>query len=204
MQKILNGEAFSKWVHISLLNLLIVACLGVILRYKIAFSLPFIDQKFLLNAHSHFAVAGWVSQAIMTFITAYISKYSQHFSLKKYQYLLLANLITAYGMLLSFPFEGYGLISIIFSTLSIFSSYAFAVVVWRDLNKMPVEKISHKWFKASLLFNVISSLGAFGLAYMMANKIIHQNWYLAAIYFFLHFQYNGWFFSHAWDCSQIN
>jgi hypothetical protein len=29
---------------------------------------------------------------------------------------------------------------------------------------------------------------------MMANKIIHQNWYLAAVYFYLHFQYNGWFF----------
>ena len=23
---------------------------------------------------------------------------------------------------------------------------------------------------------------------------MHQNWYLAAVYFFLHFQYNGWFF----------
>jgi hypothetical protein len=23
---------------------------------------------------------------------------------------------------------------------------------------------------------------------------VHQNWYLASIYFFLHFQYNGWFF----------
>jgi hypothetical protein len=29
---------------------------------------------------------------------------------------------------------------------------------------------------------------------MMVAKIIHQNWYLAAEYFYLHFQYNGWFF----------
>ena len=28
----------------------------------------------------------------------------------------------------------------------------------------------------------------------MANKIVHQNFYLLAQYFFLHFQYNGWFF----------
>ena len=194
MQKSLNSEAFSKWFHISLLNLLIVACLGVILRYKITFSLPFIDQKFLLNAHSHFAFAGWISQALMTFISAYISKHSPHFSSKKYRWLLIANLITAYGMLLSFPFQGYGPVAIVFSTLSIFSGYAFAVVVWRDLNRIPVKTISHQWFKASLFFNVISSFGAFGLAYMMANKIAHPNLYLAAIYFFLHFQYNGWFF----------
>ena len=44
------------------------------------------------------------------------------------------------------------------------------------------------------MFNVISSFGAFSLAYMMATKNLHQNWYLAAVYFFLHFQYNGWFF----------
>jgi len=194
MQKILKGEAFSKWFRISLLNLFIVACLGVILRYKIAFSLPLIDQKFLLNAHSHFAFAGWISQALMTFIIAAISKNSQHFSYKKYRWLLIANLITAYGMLLSFPFQGYGVVSIIFSTLSIFSAYAFAIVVWRDINRMPFKTISHQWFKASLFFNVISSFGAFGLAYMMANKIAHPNLYLAAIYFFLHFQYNGWFF----------
>jgi hypothetical protein len=187
-------KTFSGWFRISLFNLLIVACLGVILRYKITFSLPFVDQKFLLNAHSHFAFAGWISQALMTFIAANVSKHLQHFSLKKYNYLLSANLITAYGMLLSFPFEGYALISIIFSTLSIVTAYAFAIVVWRDLNRIPLKKISHRWFKASLIFNVISSFGAFGLAFMMANKINHQNWYLVAVYFFLHFQYNGWFF----------
>ncbi|MDE3142914.1 MAG: hypothetical protein KGL19_02085, partial [Bacteroidota bacterium] len=44
------------------------------------------------------------------------------------------------------------------------------------------------------LFNALSSLGAFSLAFLMANKISDQNFYLAAVYFFLHFQYNGWFF----------
>jgi hypothetical protein len=41
---------------------------------------------------------------------------------------------------------------------------------------------------------VLSSLGAFSLAYLMAMHGHHERWYLAAIYFFLHFQYNGWFF----------
>ena len=29
---------------------------------------------------------------------------------------------------------------------------------------------------------------------MMANKINHADWFLASTYYFLHFQYNGWFF----------
>jgi hypothetical protein len=182
------------WLRTAIASLLVVALLGCIMRYKIAFSLPFINQKNLLNAHSHFAFAGWITQAIMTFIAVYIAKYSASSSLKKYNYLLLANLLTAYGMLFSFPFEGYATVSIIFSTLSIFAAYAFAIVVWYDLNKITVKTITHYWIKAALVFNVLSSIGPFTLAYMMATKNIHQDLYLASIYFFLHFQYNGWFF----------
>jgi hypothetical protein len=59
---------------------------------------------------------------------------------------------------------------------------------------MKQKNTGHYWFRAALLFNAISSLGAFSLAYMMATKNIHLNEYLGAVYFFLHFQYNGWFF----------
>ena len=183
-----------RWIRISLFNLLLVATLGVILRYKIAFALPFINQKHLLHGHSHFAFAGWATQALMVLLVAYLAARTNMNTLKKYQWILFANLITAYGMLIVFPIEGYGLLSIIFSTLSVFVSYVFAIMYWRDLNKLKTRDISHLWFKAALLFNAVSSLGAFALAGMMITKIIHQNWYLAAEYFYLHFQYNGWFF----------
>lgn len=183
-----------KWLRIAVFNLLLVAFLGLVMRYKIAFSLPFITQKYFLNAHSHFAFAGWITQALMTFIAFYIAKNKASFSLKKYNRLLFANLVTAYGMLFSFPFEGYGLMSIIFSTLSIFVSYAFAVVVWRDLNSIGKKNITHAWIKAALIWSVLSSIGPYTLAYMMATKHIYQHIYLASIYFYLHFQYNGWFF----------
>lgn len=182
------------WQKISFFNLFIVSFVGVILRYKIGFSLPFIDQKFLLEAHSHFAFAGWISQVLMAFIVKYLYENDVNIQMKKYQRLLLANIITAYGMLLSFPFQGYGAISIIFSTLNIFVSYAFAFFVWKDLNSIKEKCVSHKWFKASLAFNAFSSLGAFSLAFMLATKSIQTNLYLAVVYFFLHFQYNGWFF----------
>ncbi len=182
-----------RYFKIALFNLLLIAAIGVILRYKIAFSLPFIDQKHLLHGHSHFAFAGWISHALILLLVAYLAAQKDESVYKRYRWVINANLITAYGMLISFPLQGYGLYSIMFSTLSIFVSYAFAIMYWKDLNSLPEKKISHSWMKAALLFNALSSAGAFGLAYMMATKNVHQNWYLASVYFFLHFQYNGWF-----------
>ena len=186
--------ALRRWLYVSFFNLFLVALLGVTLRYKIAFSLPFLDQKFLLHAHSHFAFAGWITQILMALMVHHLAKYKGEMIFKKYRWLLFGNLITAYGMLVFFPLQGYAIGSITFSTLSIFNAYAFAVQYLRDLKSIGDKSTSHYWFKAALLFNVISSIGAFSLAYMMATKVIHQHWYLAAVYFFLHFQYNGWFF----------
>ena len=183
-----------RWLKIALINLLIVAAIGVVLRYKIAYSLSFIDQKHLLHGHSHFAFTGWISQAIMAIMVSYLVKMKGEAVYKRYRWLLLANLLTAYGMLIAFPIEGYGLLSIIFSTLSIFVSYIFGIYYWKDLNRMDEKNASHPWFKAAVLFNALSSLGGFALAIMMISRIVHQNWYLAAEYFYLHFQYNGWFF----------
>lgn len=183
----------SKWLGISILNLLFVAALGLILRYKIAYSLPFLDQKFILHSHSHFAFSGWISQTLMILMIFYLSKTLGKEIGKRYSWLLLANLISSYGMMISFIIQGYGLYSISFSTLNIFAFYAFAFYFWRDLNRIQEKSTTILWFKAALIFGVISSFGAFNLAYMMANKMSNQDLYLTSIYFFLHFQYNGWF-----------
>lgn len=188
------GSSLRSWLRISFFNLLLISFLGVVLRYKIAFSLPFVDQKNLQHGHSHFAFAGWITQVLMVLLVQYLSQYKGEAVYKKYRLLLYGNLITAYGMLIFFPLLGYGVWAISFSTLSIIVSYFFAVRYWKDLNMLGRKSISHLWYKAGLLFCVISSAGPFFLAYMMAGKMMHQTWYLAAVYYFLHFQYNGWFF----------
>ena len=181
-----------KWLSISFFNLMLVAFLGCVLRYKIAYSLPFIDQKFILHAHSHFAFSGWVAQALMALMIKFLSDKTGRDAFSKFKWILWANLISAYGMLLTFPFDGYATASIIFSTASVFSGYAFAFVFWKELNKTP-SSVENLFFKAALFFNVLSSIGTFTLAYLMASKSSFQNLYVASIYFFLHFQYNGWF-----------
>lgn len=181
------------WLQLSLINLLIVAFLGVVLRYKIAFSLPLIDQKNLLHGHSHFAFSGWITQALMALVVHRLSAYSNKVNFKRYNWLLWANALCAYGMLVSFPAQGYGLFSIVFSTLELFVSYIFMGYVWKDISHANQKGIILNWFKAGSFFNALSSGGAWSLAIMMATKHMHQHLYLGSVYFFLHFQYNGWF-----------
>lgn len=185
--------SISQWVKISLFNLLLVATLGLLMRYKIAFELPFLNQKNIQHSHSHFAFAGWVSQTLLVLMVHFLLKQNVAINLEKYKKIFIANLVCAYIMLFSFIFQGYGLVSILFSTLSIFVSFWFAVLYFKDLKLIPKNNLSKNWFKAALFFNIISSLGTFALAYMMATKNLQQDFYLSSIYFYLHFQYNGWF-----------
>lgn len=184
-----------RWIKISIFNFTLLALLGSILRYKIAFSLPFIDQKHLLHAHSHFAFAGWVSQILMCLFLYALKKDTIEWEnkIKKFEKIFFLNLITAYGMLISFAIQGYALYSIIFSTASIFVSYWFAVSVLPLIKESNIHPITKKYFYASLLFNVLSSIGPFSLAFMMVSHMANQDYLLGAVFYYLHFQYNGWF-----------
>ena len=185
-------RSLHKWLSVAFFNLMLVAFLGCLLRYKIAYSLPFIDQKFILNAHSHFAFSGWVTQALMALMVKFLSDKTQTDAFPKFKWILWANLISAYGMLFTFPFQGYATGSIIFSTASVFAGYAFAFTYWKELNKIQTS-VDILFLKSALFFNVLSSVGTFTLASLMISGSTFQNLYVASIYFFLHFQYNGWF-----------
>ncbi|NEU09540.1 hypothetical protein GZH53_14535 [Flavihumibacter sp. R14] len=181
------------WIRIALINFCIVALAGITLRYKINFPLPSVNQKYLLHGHSHFAFSGWVALALMALLVNYIQQQKVVTNYKKYNRIFLANCVTAYGMLVSFIVQGYGPYSILFSILSILVSYFFILQAWRDLNNISDGSYAPRWFRAALILWAVSSLGAFALAYLMANQIMVQDYYFAASYFFLHFQYNGWF-----------
>lgn len=181
------------WLKFSLINLLIVASLGVLMRYKIGFDFPFFSQKNIQHAHSHFAFAGWVTHALYVLLIHFILKKVPLLNEKKYSRIVLANLMCSYGMLISFLFQGYSALSITLSTLTIIIACFFAYFYFKDLKKLDDSDPSKPWFKAALWFNIISSVGTFYLAYMMASRNFNEHWYLASIYFYLHFQYNGFF-----------
>lgn len=189
-----HNRAFITYFKWSLLSLVIVASYGTIMRYKIAFDLPFFDQKNLLHAHSHFAFSGWVTQTLYCGLTAMLARESLFKRQKVYMWLLRANLIVSLCMLIAFTVQGYGFFSITFSTLTIAIAILFCIFFFQDAKSLNNKAESIRWAKAGLVLNVLSALGPFTLAYIMSSKNYDSEVYLGAIYYFLHFQYNGWFF----------
>ena len=177
------------WLKFSVLNLCIVALLGGLMRYKIGFEFPYFEQKFIQHAHSHFAFSAWIGQTLFVLLLHSLSKHRNINSI--YKKLLIGNAIAAYGMLFSFSIQGYGLVSIAFTVLSLLIDYIFAYNYIKDIKQ--INHPSRNWYTAALLFNVVSSVGTYTLAYMMATHHIQQNLYLGSVYFYLHFQYNAWF-----------
>jgi hypothetical protein len=181
------------WIRIALLNLLIVASLGTLMRYKIGFKFPYFDQKFIQESHSHFAFSGWITHVLYVLIVLFFLQNAISIREKTYKFLILANLASAYGMLVSFFVQGYAAVSISFASLSIIVGYLFAFYALRDLNKLSSSHSSRNWLRAAIWFGILSTGGTIALSYMMATKDLDQTMYLNSIFFYLHFQYNGWF-----------
>lgn len=180
------------WISLAFVNLCIVALLGMTLRMKYLFPISFIDYKNFLSAHSHFAFGGWVT---LTLIVLYIDSLLTTNEKNKsvYQVILWGIQINSFGMLLTFPFQGYAFLSIAFSTLFIFFTYAFAWCFIRDIRKANLSK-PVLWLAVSAITSlVLSSGGPFTLAYIMATKSGDAIIFRDAVYSYLHFQYNGFF-----------
>jgi hypothetical protein len=177
------APTYIAWARWCIVNLLLVAIAGLVIRSKIIFPLAFIHQKNLLHGHSHFAFGGWVSASLMTSIIAMISPDGPD---KKFTRLFHMQMLASYGMLFTFPFMGYKLPPIIFSTITIAVSWIFCSISWKSLNRLP--RTVSIWIKTALLCNVFSSLGTFVLAYLMSSGSHSQELTIGSLYFFLHFQ----------------
>ena len=181
------------WIRILLINLSIVALIGVLMRYKIAFPFPHFNQKYLQEAHSHFAFSGWISQTIYVLIIQLFRSNLSSLKEKTYQYLLMANLVCAYGMLVAFAIQGYGTVSIFFASASLVIGYAFSYIAYLDAIRLERHHPSKNWIKAAIVFGILSTIGTIVLSHMMATKQYDQTTYLGSVFLYLHFQYNGWF-----------
>lgn len=183
------------WARIALFNLLLVACLGLLMRLKMLFPLPWIDQRFTLHAHSHFAFSGWISHALLLSVAvAVLGAKFDGILPRRYNRLLAFNLFCAYGMLVSFLLQGYAAVSITFSTLSILTGFVFYGFCQKEVDLSMRKEVWWKYIHAALIFNILSCMGTFLLAWTMVWQPANTPLRLASVYFYLHFQYNGWFF----------
>ncbi|HSJ12210.1 MAG TPA: hypothetical protein VK916_05965, partial [Gillisia sp.] len=176
--------------NIALGYFLLVGILGILLRLFFITPIPG-NFRFIVHAHSHIALLGWVYIGLITII--YKMYYTEVDRSKRYKRIFWFTNFTVIGMLITFPLQGYALFSITFSTLFLFASYFLS---WFFLKNIPVHykgSNSYKCIKASLIFLVFSSIGPWAIGGVMATLGNTSIWYKLSIYFYLHFQYNAWF-----------
>ncbi|WKV12982.1 hypothetical protein [Marivirga harenae] len=177
------------WLIVSLINFLIASLMGLLLRGAFVWEIEWLEYRNMLHGHSHVALLGWLYLGIFIMIHAKLLP-KEKADKSIYTWLFWLTQVTVVGMAISFPIQGYGLFSIIFSTLHIVFSYIFAIQVWKDHNR--VDYKSALLLKTAILFLFISTVGVFVVAYIMASKNGANVIYQIAIQFYLHFQFNGW------------
>lgn len=179
-------------VRLSFFNLLLVSLIGLLMRSFSFFNSFPLEYKNILHGHSHFAFGGWVMPILLALFLKSFSDLAEKVSFHHWRNIAVLMLASAYGMLLSFPVEGYKAVSISFSTLSIASGCYMAIVVWKALKGMEL-KTSHRFIQWALIYFVISAVGPFATGPLIATGKQGSPLYFDAIYFYLHFQYNGFF-----------
>lgn len=131
---------------------------------------------------------GWIGNFI---ILAYLVNYSL-WQKRKFRVLFYIIQCLLVAMLVSFPIQGYGVFSILFSVLHTFTCWVFTILYMKELKQ--IKPTTSTWYsKVSLFLFAIASLGPFTLGPLMMNGLGHSQWYYLAIYYYLHFQYNGFF-----------
>lgn len=168
---------------------LMAALLGLVLRSFASVDIA-INYKFIVHTHSHIALLGWVYLALTTLI--YKLYVQSPLKDKKYRRIFWLTQLSLVGMLVTFPFTGYALFSIIFSTLFLFASYWFFWFFTKHAKREFKKTNGYRCIKAALWYLVVSSLGPWALGVIMNSMGAESIWYRLAIYFYLHFLYNGW------------
>lgn len=178
------------WIICCFFNFLIACLFGLLMRFMYVFPIDVLNYSYLLHAHSHTAMLGWVYLMIYVLIV--------HFFIPKeksqkpiYNRLFWLTEFSVIGMMIAFPIQGYALFSIVFSTMHILLSYVLCSLVWKDSlrDKSP----AHRLLLASLLFMILSTFGVWCLGPAVSILGKQSVFYQSAIQFFLHFQFNGWF-----------
>lgn len=173
--------------RIALVFLIVTAATGALLRAQALWPQAWIDYRQLVHGHSHTAFYGWVFNVVFAFALLHWIEPEQR---RRAWWLFALLQVANVGMLLSFPWQGYGPVSISFSTLHLIVSVIWLRQLWRSPRIIAVARL---WLRLAILFFFVSAIGPLLLGPLAALDLRVHPAYQLALYWFLHFQYNGWF-----------
>lgn len=169
--------------------LFIASLIGLVLRWHYFQPIILFQYSFWLHAHSHVMFLGWIFNALsIAYVISFIPTPSQ----EKYKPILYLLNFLVLGMLIAFPIQGYGVYSISISTVHTLVVVIFCIQFFRD-TKSDQLTIATWLARTSLIFFLISAIGPFVVGALAANGLGQSDEYHLAVYYYLHFQYNGVF-----------
>ena len=182
-----------KWLRVAIFDLFIAAILGVLMRYAFVEELRWMTFGNVMHAHSHIAMLGWIYLGLYIFLT-HLFLPKEKSQLPFYRNLFWLTQLSVVGMLIAFPIQGYAGWSIAFSALHILLSYVFIFRFLMDLGRQSEKVIYSRLFAiTALFFMVLSTLAIWAMIPIMLLDMRGSALYYAAVQFYLHFQFNGWF-----------
>ncbi len=175
-------------IKIARIFFIISALYGLTLRLFHIVDIP-IKYKNILHAHSHVTFLGWGFLAVVSIVGLlyYPKRILNSVYLKR---LFLIMTITLFGMLVSFPIQGYKLFSIIFLSVFLITSYFYVFDILKQLRSN--KEWSAKFIRTSVYYYYLSSIAIWAVA-IISVKIGKTDLYHNTVYFYLHFLYNGFF-----------
>jgi len=175
------------WIYPLIFGML-GAFIGLVLRYAFAGNISNFPFKNLLHAHSHSMLLGLILNALIILIWTSFTKGIDKIS---YRYYIVLQVCLAF-MTVAFILQGYAFYSIVFSTVHLWTSYILLIRLWKRLEG---NKQLLKLIKIGVVFHFVSSLGPYALGPLMVLDLKESPWYQQAIFFYLHFQFFGIFFT---------
>ena len=181
------------WFLLAACDLLAAATMGVLLRTMYLVELPFVTFKPWLHGHSHGAMLGWL---FIGTCLVFLHDWGKG-RLTRRDVLLLAGIqVAVVVMLISFPIQGYGGMSILASTMHALLSLLLLGRLWTRTNSWPAMG-SRALLRTSMFFFGLSLLGTVAIGPILALDLQSHEIYYWSIQFYLHFQFNGWFWFAA-------
>lgn len=202
---IAHGRIINRWWVVSRLFLLCGAIIGLALRFYFVKPFP-ISFHYWLHAHSHTLLLGWIDNALLLLL------YRKCFpTISRVEKICIGLLqIGVAGMLVSFPFQGYGPVAIAFSSLHLIVSDVLAGLIWIRIKAFSTAHAFAEKFvllvRLAVAFQFLCTLGPLMLGYLSAkaegaHALQHTAFYQLSLFYYLHFCITAYSFTFYLRCG---
>lgn len=186
----------------ALLCFVVAGSTGTLYRFGLLNGLPpGLGLVNIRHAHSHLMYFGWVTPALMLLITSHLPLITGRQPSPWFQRVTTLTIFLALVAYIVFFFYGYQPaeingwrvpLSVFASTFNVLAWYAFAYLyfrgTWKAVRSRPL-----RFWDASLIFLVLASMGAWGIAIIDRLQIDNPFWPQAMTHLFLDLFSEGWF-----------